>query len=101
MALAILIVSCVVLYSTSKYSPIRRVLLIEKDKKLTITVACVILLLSFFFFSTYYDFTTALVVWLISFMTILSAVVLSIKMNVKWIWIWGGFCILMILVDLI
>jgi hypothetical protein len=34
-------------------------------------------------------------------MTLLSAIILSIKINSRWIWIWGGFCFCCIIFDLL
>lgn len=100
MALAILVISCFSFYSTSKYFPeygIRT----GWNNKASLFIASALALLSLVLFNLSYDFATALIFWMLAFMAILSAVILSIKMNAKWVWIWGLFCILMILVDLI
>lgn len=62
-------------------------------------IASVLALLSLFMFTYSYDFATSLVFWIIAFMTLLSAMILSLKMTLKSVWVWGGLCLTFILVD--
>lgn len=101
MALAVLTLSCFLFYATSKYFPITEIPFVKDHKTTIILLASAISLLSLYLFTWSYDFATALIIWIIAFMTLLSAMILSIKMNIKWIWIWGGLSILFILTDVI
>ena len=101
MALAILTIACFLLYATSKYFPVADVPYVKEHKTKILLLASAISLLSLFVFSNSYDFETALMIWLVAFMTLLSAIVLSVKMNTKWVWVWGGLCVLFILIDFV
>jgi len=100
MALALLIVSCFLIYSTSRYFPEGRFSWIKKHKITTQLTAGAICLVSLYLVSVSYDFTTALMIWMIALMTLLSSMILSVKMNQKWLWVWGGLCLLFIMIDL-
>lgn len=101
MALTILIIACFLLYSTSKYFPKQGIKLIDENKKLVLGIASALAIVSLFVFNTNNDFATSLVFWMIAFMTILSSIILSIKLNFKWIWVWGSICLIFLLVDFI
>ncbi|MEM6763809.1 MAG: hypothetical protein AAF824_15790 [Bacteroidota bacterium] len=101
MALAVLIVACILLYATSRYFPVQDIQLVRKHKNIILVLASAISLLSLYIFSTSFRFETALMIWLVAFMTLLSAVILSVKMSIKWIWMWAGLCILFILWDIL
>ena len=101
MALAILTFSCFLLYATSKYFPKQGIKLVDQHKKAVILMASALSLCSLFLFTFWYDFATALVCWIIAFMTLLSAIILSIKLNYKWIWVWGGLSLIFILIDIV
>jgi len=101
MALAILIVACLLLYATSKYFPKQGVPWVDNNKKAILWIASVLSVFSLIIFTFSNDFGTSLVFWMVAFMTLLSAIILSVKMNEKWIWVWGGLCLFFILIDLI
>ncbi|MEM7509491.1 MAG: hypothetical protein AAF388_01080 [Bacteroidota bacterium] len=101
MALAILTIACFLLYATSKYFPVADVHYVKEHKTKIILLASAISFLSLFVFSNSYGFETALMIWLVAFMTLLSAIILSVKMNIKWVWVWGGLCVLFILIDFV
>lgn len=101
MALATLTLACLLLYATSKYFPIRKIKVIDDHRTKVILLAGAISLFSLYLFSRSFDFSTALMVWTVAFMTLLSAVILSVKMNAHSIWVWGGLCFLFILIELI
>ena len=100
MALAVLTFACFLYYLTSKYFPIQGIVLVKDHKTKIVLLASAISLCSLYLFSRSFDFATALMIWMIAFMTLLSAMILSVKMNHKWIWLWGGLCLLFILIDL-
>ncbi|MEM7106752.1 MAG: hypothetical protein AAF519_00905 [Bacteroidota bacterium] len=100
MALAALTIACLLLYMTSKYFPIENIEVIVKQKWVILGVATTIAFLSLYIFTVSYGFATAFVIWLIAFMTFLSAIVLSVKMNPKWLWIWTGLALTLLIIDL-
>ena len=100
MALAVLILACFMFYGTSRYFPRQDISLLKEHKTSIMVLAGAISLLSLYLFSHRFDGATALLVWLTAFMTLLSAIILSVKMNVNWGWAWGGVCVLSILFDL-
>ena len=101
MALAILTISCLLFYSTSKYFPLQEIKWLSINRNLSIWIASALSLLSLALFTISLDFTTSLIFWMIALMTVLSAIILSVKMNVKWIWVWGGLCLLFVIIDLV
>lgn len=100
MALAILTLACFMFYATSKYFPKQDLPQVKAYKVQLLVLASAISILSLYLFTKSSDFSTALMIWLVAFMTILSAVIISVKINFKWIWAWGIFCILSLLIDL-
>ena len=100
MALASLTIACFLFYFTSKYFPARDREIVERHKGKLIALASAIMLVSLYLFSADHDLTTAIVVWWVALMTLLSSIILSVKMNRKWIWVWGAICILFIWIDL-
>ena len=100
MALAALTVACLLFYMTSKYFPIENNAVITKQKWLILTVASAIAFLSLYIFTTSYGFATAFVIWLIAFMTFLSAIVISVKINMKCLWIWTVLALTLLIIDL-
>lgn len=101
MAPATLTLACLLLYATSKYFPIREIGIIDDHRNKIILLAGAVSLFSLYLFSRSFDFPTALMVWMAAFMTLLSAVILSVKMNLYSIWVWGGLCLLFIVIELI
>ncbi|MEM0939212.1 MAG: hypothetical protein AAF600_04735 [Bacteroidota bacterium] len=101
MALAILTIACLLLYATSKYFPKQEIKWIDQNKKTILWTATALAILSLIILNLANDFGTSLVFWMIAFMTILSAVILSVKMNIKWIWVWGGLCVIFLLIDVV
>ena len=101
MALTLLTISCVLFYSTSKYFPKHGVKGVEGKEKWIRIVASTFSFLSLYFFTYSYDLSTSLVFWMVAFLTLLSSIILSIKMNVRWIWVWGSLCVFFILIDFI
>ena len=85
---------------TSKYFPVSKIEVVRKNTIKTLFVASAVLILSLYLFSIEFSFITAFVVWLIAFMTLMSLIVLSIKMNDKWIWGWSLFSISSLIIDL-
>ncbi|MEM6522755.1 MAG: hypothetical protein AAGF85_04985 [Bacteroidota bacterium] len=100
MALAALTIACLLFYMTSKYFPIENNEVITKQKWLIFSVASATAFLSLYIFTSSYGFATAFVIWLIAFMTFLSAIVLSVKMNIKWLWVWTGLALTLLVIDL-
>jgi len=101
MALTILTIACFLLYATSKYFPRQDLTWLKDRRQVFVWIGSAASLLSLYLFTWSYDFATALMVWMITFATLLSAIVLSVKMNTRWIWVWGGFCLLFVLIDLL
>ncbi|MEM9721899.1 MAG: hypothetical protein AAGA10_21720 [Bacteroidota bacterium] len=101
MALAVLTIACFMLYSTSRFFPVQDMPIVKTHKVKVLVLASAISLFSLYLFSRSFGFETGLMIWMIAFMTLLSAVILSIKMNLKWIWVWGGLCILFMLIDIV
>ncbi|MEL6719289.1 MAG: hypothetical protein AAFP82_11280 [Bacteroidota bacterium] len=99
MALSILLLACFLFYGTSKYFPIQYDFVKDHKTKLLI-LASVVSLLSLYLFTSSFDFATALMIWILASMTLLSAVILSVKMNTKWLWLWGFVALLFIIIDL-
>ncbi|MEM9859477.1 MAG: hypothetical protein AAF843_19140 [Bacteroidota bacterium] len=100
MALATLTIACLLFYTTSEYSPIGNNTVIAKQKWVILSVASAIAFLSFYIFIVSHGFATAIVIWTIAFMTLLSSIIVSVKMNPKWLWLWTVFCIFIMLLDL-
>ena len=99
MALAVLTLSCLLLYKTSKYYPGKSWAIIEDRKTGVLMMASALLLLSLYLFTFDYDLATSLVFWMIALVTILSAMILTLKLSFKWIWVWGGLFIVFLMVD--
>lgn len=99
MALAILTISCILFYATSRYFPLEDPRILGNKRSL-IWVASVLSLLSLFLLYEDSDLATALMVWSIALMTLLSGIILSLKINLRWIWVWTAICFLFILIDL-
>ena len=101
MALTILTLSCFLFYLTSKYFPsdqkIRSMTVKHKTKIMVIAVLMLFISLVTF----YKDFTgvTAWVMWLTALMTILSALILTVKFHIKWLYGWLGLCIIFLIFD--
>ncbi|MEL7533033.1 MAG: hypothetical protein AAFN10_17080, partial [Bacteroidota bacterium] len=100
MALAILTIACLLSYATSRYFPIESLAFVQKRQKLSLTLSVAMALLALYIFTETYDFATALIVWLTAYMTILTSVIVSLKINAKSIWLWGGLCLVSIMLDL-
>lgn len=101
MALAFMILSCFLFYGTSRYFPMQDIPMLQEHKLKIIALAGAISLLSLFLFARSFDLVTGFLVWMLAFMTILSGIILSLKMNTKWIWAWSSLSILSIIIDLI
>ena len=101
MALAFMILSCFLFYGTSRYFPMQDIPMLQDHQLKIIALAGAISILSLFLFARSFDLVTGFLVWMLAFMTVLSAIILSVKMNVKWVWAWGGLSILSIAIDLI
>ncbi|MEM1135067.1 MAG: hypothetical protein AAGI07_04460 [Bacteroidota bacterium] len=99
MSLATLIISCLLLYSTSKYFPSNSPLRFEKSRKEIIIISIFLLFISFWALTNHYDAITSVVIWLAALMTILSSVILTIKLNIKWLYVWGSLCVLSLIID--
>ncbi|MEM9834675.1 MAG: hypothetical protein AAF944_28895 [Bacteroidota bacterium] len=99
MALAVLTLACLLLYATSRYFPSDSVAWTKRHQAKVTVMASVISLVSLYLFTLSYDFSTALMFWLIAFMTLLSAIILSVKINTNWMWVWWIICLLFIIVD--
>lgn len=103
MALTLLTISCLLFYSTSKYFPLSADLQkkISDIKNWIIGAAIVLMLLSLWSFTFEFDGVTAFVIWLTAVMTILSALILTVKLNTRWLYCWAVLCVLFIIIDLI
>jgi len=86
---------------TSKYFPLdeNSRLSIKKSKTEITLVAVGLLCTSLYFFSRNYAIATALVIWIFAFVAILSTLIITMKFNVKWIYVWGILCILFLTID--
>lgn len=101
MALTILTIACFLFYASSKYFPDHGIALLQWKQKTLILIASALALLSLFIMDSTDGFATAFTVWLVAFMTLLSAVIISIKLSLKWTWVWAGVCLVFILTDLL
>lgn len=99
MALAVLTIACLLFYASSRYFPRQDIKLIANNKIAVLLAASAISIVSLVLFMVNNDFATSLVYWMIALMTLLSAIVLSVKLNFNWVWIWAGLCILFIIID--
>ncbi len=100
MALTTLTIACFLFYRTSRYFPMKETDLIKEHKSKILILASAIAFFSLFLFARSFDFATALMIWMIAFMTLLSAIILSVKMDQRWMWIWGALSVLFIFIDL-
>lgn len=101
MALTILTLACFLYYASSRYFPEHNIALLKDKQKILILVASALALISLFIMSSTDGFATGFTVWLIASMTLLSAVIISIKLSFSWTWFWGGVCFVFILTDFI
>ncbi|MEL6562262.1 MAG: hypothetical protein AAFQ94_29085 [Bacteroidota bacterium] len=101
MALAILTIACFLFYTTSKYFPRQDLKIFRQNKKYTLLIAGALLLFSLVIFTFTSDFATSLVTWMVSFMMVMSAMILSVKLNFRWVWLWGAVSVLFILIDFV
>ncbi|MEM6346184.1 MAG: hypothetical protein AAF927_20005 [Bacteroidota bacterium] len=101
MALAVLTIACFLSYSTSRYFPMEAFDFGKKQPKVVLAISVAIAFVALFLFSADYDFATALIIWLAAYMAILSSIVVSLKLNVKSVWLWGAFSLLAIVIDLV
>ncbi|MEM7575474.1 MAG: hypothetical protein AAF433_21400 [Bacteroidota bacterium] len=102
MALAILTLACGLFYASSaKYFPLREVSFLQENRRILLPLGGVVALLAFYFFYRQYDFATALMIWSVGLMALLSAIIVSVKMNQQWIWAWGALSVISLLTDLL
>lgn len=101
MALTILTIACFLLYASSKYFPPHGIDLLKGKQKILITIGSALAFLSLILISNADGFATGFTVWLIAFMTLLSAMIISMKLSFKWTWVWAGVCMIFILTDLL
>ncbi len=103
MALTLLIIACFLLYLPSRYFPVSENIhmKIGKQRIKIMSGAVMLLMLSLTAFTWTYDGLTAFTVWLIALMTTLSALILTVKLNPKWLYGWGALCVLFVITDLI
>ncbi|MEL6673060.1 MAG: hypothetical protein AAFR61_12740 [Bacteroidota bacterium] len=99
MALALMILACFSFYGTSRYFPHQEFPGLLERKQLLFILASVMSISSLFLFTRNFDGVTGFFVWLVAFMTILSAVIPTVKMNIKWSWAWGAICVGAMIVD--
>ncbi|MEM8967676.1 MAG: hypothetical protein AAGE93_14750 [Bacteroidota bacterium] len=99
MALAVLTFACLLLYATSRYFPSDKIEWIKLNRAKVTVMASIISLVSLYLFTLSYDFATALMFWLTAFMALLSAIILSVKLNSNWMWGWGVVSLLFIIID--
>ncbi|MEL7002535.1 MAG: hypothetical protein AAFN93_07345 [Bacteroidota bacterium] len=101
MALAILIISGILFYSTSKHFPLQGIAdVVNQNRNWVLIIASAFTIFSLYVFTISYDFATSFVLWVIAFITILSAVIPSVKVNTKWIWVWAGMALLLVIIDI-
>lgn len=101
MALAALLISCFLFYASSKFFPIAYWSeFLKPYKTIANAAAAALAFLSLFLLTYPFEFPTALLVWMTALMTLLSAVILSVKINTQWLWFWGVIGLLFILIDL-
>ncbi|MEM8892923.1 MAG: hypothetical protein AAGC88_00005, partial [Bacteroidota bacterium] len=66
-----------------------------------LSLASAISFFSLYLFTFSYDLATAIIIWLVALMTLLSSVILSVKLNPKWIWVWGALCLMFVIIDFV
>ncbi len=101
MALTLLILASILFYSTSRYFPLEQLKMTGQFRAIAILVAAAICFMSLYLFSISYDLTTALMIWMIAIMTLLSSVVLSVKLYPKSIWAWGTISMFIVILDVL
>ncbi|MEM8967048.1 MAG: hypothetical protein AAGE93_11570 [Bacteroidota bacterium] len=103
MGLTILTLACLLLYVTSKYFPVVGGIQasVIKHKSRVLLIGILLLVISLIAFSQHYDVLTTFIVWLTALMTILSALILTIKISLKWLYGWGALCVLFLIIDFI
>ncbi|MDN5217295.1 hypothetical protein QQ020_34800 [Fulvivirgaceae bacterium BMA12] len=92
MAITTTIIACLLLYGTSKYFPEGLATIgipLRKNRKLVLLVSILFLGWSVWSFTSMYDTPTAIIVWAVVLMTVLSALVLSVKTHPNWLVFWG------------
>ena len=92
MAITTTIIACLLLYGTSKYFPEGLATIgipLRKNRKPALLVGILFLGGSIWSFTLMYDTPTAIIVWSVVLMTVLSALVLSIKTHPNWLVFWG------------
>lgn len=99
MALSILTIACLLLYASSKYFPLE-IGVVQKYKVKVLFLASLLLLVSGYLFTFWYDGISSWAIWSVAVMTVLSCIVLSIRMNTKWLLVWCLAPIIFLIIEL-
>ncbi|WKN42995.1 hypothetical protein [Tunicatimonas pelagia] len=101
MELTILVLSCLLFYAPSRYFPVDSILRVNiaQYRKVMLIGATLLLLVSFASFYQTYDGFTAFAIWLTAGTTILSALILTVKLDLRWLYGWGMLCVLFLITD--
>lgn len=101
MAVSMLIVSCFLFYLTSKHFPLpeKKLKKIATQKLNLNILAMVLAVTSLMLFLVQFNWVTMLVMWLTTLTTSLSGVILSIKLNIMWVYLWSLLALLFLAID--
>ncbi|MEM6264654.1 MAG: hypothetical protein AAGI38_19235 [Bacteroidota bacterium] len=103
MAVALTFLASLLLYGTSRYFPeelswVHKPL--TKYDSLAVLMGTALLFLSLWFFAQEYRMLTACVIWAVVVATVLSSLVISVKISPKSLFIWSGFAVVIAIVDI-
>ncbi|MEM9981923.1 MAG: hypothetical protein AAF734_05465 [Bacteroidota bacterium] len=100
MALTVLILACLLSYTTSRYFPKHNVTWVKENRVIVQVLANGLLLLSLWLLTFDYNGAAAFIIWLIAWMTVLSALILTTKLSLKWLYLWGMVSVLLLIIDI-
>ena len=66
-----------------------------------LVIATLLLFISLVIFQRDFSGVTAWVIWLTALMTLLSALILTVKLHINWLYGWVGLCIIFLIIDFI
>lgn len=101
MALLLLLIASYLFYRTSKYFPVRSMKYkIKLSKNQLKSIAALMVLAVWWFLYLEYGAFSAVIYLLFAMGTLMSALVISLKLSPKWNYVWAAIGILFLLVDL-
>jgi hypothetical protein len=101
MAMSALIISCMLFYSVSKYFPLKIPKIFRVKKALIVAVSFAFAFLSLYVLTYEYDPVTALVIWIVAVMTLLSCIVLTLTLYKISFYAWIALCFFLFFLDLL